>query len=135
MVNMTLADLTVLTAVITAPSAGFLVVNVDGQYSVSAATPIIHCGVDVNNGGTWWSAFNTSQGVTAPTTGFHACGKSTRFAVPAGTHTVRYKAHNDGSGTVQSWGGSMNVVFAPFGSAGAVGTGIASASGSGDVLR
>jgi Collagen triple helix repeat (20 copies) len=109
---------------ITAPGAGFLLINGQEIFTASAAGVLAHCGVDVDNGpASWPSTF--LQGAA---TGFagavvDTCTKVTRLPVAAGAHTVRYKAHNDGTGTLTGLGGSMSVRFTPFGSVGGVGTG------------
>jgi hypothetical protein len=133
-------DTTLLTTTITAPGSGFLLIDVDDSFNATAATPVIHCGVDVDNAGAWQATFSQSQGVTLAS-GFGVCGKATRLAVAAGAHTVRFKAHNDGTGTLQSYGGSMTVRFVPFGSTGGTATGAPTTGQSkagpthGDVLK
>ena len=125
-----------LSAAITAPTAGFLVANVEETFTASAAGVLVHCGIDVDEptplpGTGWASSWVSSAAWTAAGSGFGQCGKSARFPVAAGAHTVRFKAHNDGSGTATAGGGHMTVVFTPFGSGGAIGTGAASARESG----
>jgi hypothetical protein len=123
---------TLVTVPITAPTAGFLLAEAESTFSV-APTVLIHCGLDLDNAGAWpgSDAIASSESTgESPTT----CGKSARFPVAAGAHTMRFQAHNDGGGTLSARGGSMTVLFVPFGSVGGVGTGIvAGAAGATDL--
>ena len=128
------AETTLMTATITAPTAGFFVVEANGTFSASAAGVVTHCGVDLDNSGAWSTTLANSSGSTAAGAGFLVCGVDTRFTATAGAHTIRFKAHNDGSGTLSGSGGSMNVLFEPFGSVGGAGTGAPVVESSADAI-
>ena len=121
------ADVTILTTTITAPTAGFFVVDADGVFSASAAGVVTHCGVDLDNSGHSSTTFAESSASDRHRS--RVRDLRNRYAVHGdrGAHTIRFKAHNDGSGTLSSNGGSMNVVFELFGSVGGVGTVLPSA--------
>jgi hypothetical protein len=106
---------------ITAPAAGFLVIEARGVFFTSP-TPLLHCGISVDGSGSWPSTFSLSSNVeVAGSTG--TCPVSTRIPVTAGTHTVGYAVHNDGSGTASFYGGSISVTYVAYGASGVVGTG------------
>lgn len=119
------SDTTFLTVAITAPGAGFLIVDGHVNYSGTAGA-LVHCGVDVDNGPSAWQSVHSQSSLVSFGTGdtWEICAKQTRFVVAAGSRTVRFKTHNDGGGTVSASGGSMTVLFEPFGSVGGVGTGM-----------
>jgi hypothetical protein len=132
-------DTTLLTVAITAPGPGFLLVNTSGVFSPGTGAPIAHCGIDVDNGPvTWFSTFAQSAVASFPAgVSFAPCSPSARFTVAAGARTVRFKAHNDGAtGTTLNFnGGTLTVLFEPFGTAGGVATGAPASASSVDVAR
>ena len=120
-ISITSTTATLLQTSITAPAAGFLVIQGQGVY-FSSPTPLLHCGIDLDGVGTWSSTFALSSAEEFPvSTG--TCAVSTRIPVAAGVHTVRYQAHNDGTGSASFEGGSLSVTYVAYGSGGALGTG------------
>jgi hypothetical protein len=126
-------------ATITAPATGFLIVTAYETVQSTAITPLVHFGADVDlpSSSGWSSSFAVSGVIHTTDTGFYSGALTVRFPVAAGAHTVRLKAHNDGSGAVTGKGGALNVVFVPFDGAGAGSAGAATpATNSGsDPLR
>ena len=120
------------TAAITAPSAGYLIVTASETAQVTTVTPLVHFGVDVDlpSSSGWAGSFAVSGTMHTTDTGFYSGALTVRFPVAAGVHTVRLKAHNDGSGAVTGKGGAMNVVFVPFDGAGAGSAGAATPASS-----
>jgi len=119
------SEQTVLSATIAAPSNGYLLVTANGTWSATGANALIHAGLDLDDpSGSGWSGDDSrsisEEMETATTT---AGAPSARFPVTAGTHTVRLKAHNDGASTLSFRGGSLTVLFEPFGSGGSQGNG------------
>jgi hypothetical protein len=126
---------TLVTANITAPTAGFLTVGGQFIFDVSTLSPLIHCGFSVDGSAAWIGDDGLSSSVIVSATGPNPCGRTTRFPVAAGPHSVALQAHNDGSGAMTARGGSVSVVFEPFGSAGATGTGSPTARPAGTDLN
>jgi hypothetical protein len=112
---------TLLTAPITAPTAGYLLVTVHYTYIAGVAGPRVHCGLDVDTTGEAWISTRVATSTVDITaaTDRAVCNISHRFAVAAGDHLVRYKAHNDGVAGLDGGGGSMEVHFVPFDANGA----------------
>jgi hypothetical protein len=108
---------TYLTKSITAPTKGFLVIDANGTYNVSAPTPLIHCGISLDGSSSWPGNLSLATLVTLPGD-WGQCSVSPTLKVARGVHTVSYQAHNDGSGTVDFSGGEMHVVFIPFNGSG-----------------
>jgi hypothetical protein len=114
----------VLVTSIKAPSKGFLVVQSTGTYLAGTVTPLVHCGLALDgDSDSWPGSFGLSAATTMSATGFGQCDVGARFPVAAGTHTVGYQVHNDGSGTLEYHGGALNVTFVAFGKNGGLGTG------------
>jgi hypothetical protein len=123
---------TFLTAVIRAPVNGFLIVVTNTIFANTEDTaPLIHCGLDVDGTGpgTWPGNFAASQsvdmGIGITPEFSDGCNPTSRFPVKKGIHRVRYQAHNDGGGSLHFQGGSLTVLFEPFGAMGNPGTGTA----------
>lgn len=114
------SDKTVLSATIDAPTGGFLLVTSSATWEASGANAFLHAGLELDNpGGSSWSSDDTrsiSHQFGANTT--QAGGPGARFQVGPGSHTVELNAHNDGSSTLSFRGGSLTVLFEPFGANG-----------------
>lgn len=118
--------ITLMSADITAPVNGFLVVSGE-QMTLATGNAVMHCGLDVDQtAGTAWQAdfgVSTYSGTQAGSAAsWDSCHKSYRFTVSQGAHTVRYKARNVGTvsgATLFAYGGSMHVSFIPFDAIGA----------------
>lgn len=116
---------TVLSTTITAPTNGYLLVTSNATWNASAANAVVHAGIDVDNPGvgTWPSDDSRAVSIQMGTATIVSGAPSARFAVGPGAHTIRLKAHNDGSGTLSFRGGSLTVLFEPFGGNGSPGNG------------
>ena len=135
-VPLTSTTVELVSANITAPRPGFLLVDASAVFTVSAPTPLIHCGLEIDDGGGWPATDARSESVTAPS-GPIPCASTYRFAVSAGNHKVAFEAHNDGSGSLNARGGSIHVLYVPFGQAGSIGAparlNLRGGAGAGDV--
>jgi hypothetical protein len=106
---------------INAPKKGFLMVTASVVYTGSGGE-VVHCGVELDDVANWISGDADGQSVEfSAGDSFLPCGAATRFAVTKGPHKISFDTHNDGAGSLSARGGSLNVLYVPFGKAGKVG--------------
>jgi hypothetical protein len=118
-------SVTLLSTGINTPSSGFLLVTVNGVFEGTGT--LAHCGIDLGDD-TWPSDDSRSASVNLAGAQ-EMCSPTARLGpVAAGNHTVLFRAHNDGGGSLSFRGGSLNVLFVPFGSSGGQGSGAAARS-------
>lgn len=107
---------------IKAPRKGFLLVTASTVFTGTGGE-LIHCGVELNDSPGWISADGPGQSVGLSAGDTPApCAATFRFPVSKGTAKVSFDAHNDGGGSLSARGGSLTVLYEPFGRAGAAGT-------------
>lgn len=106
---------------INAPKKGFLIVTASVVYNGTGGE-LIHCGVELDDAANWISSDADGQSIGL-STGDNpaACGATTRFAVTKGAHEVSFDTHNDGAGSLSARGGSLTVLYEPFGKGGKTG--------------
>ena len=108
-----------ITVDITAPSAGLLMVVANMTLNSTAGGGVGRCGLDLDAPtGTAWSADTVMNRTYMEVNNEpQNCATNQRYAVSAGAHTVRLKA-NLSQGDVTAQGGSMWVLYVPFGGVG-----------------
>lgn len=112
------ADILAMGTTITAPVAGYLVVEGRGTYTIDSGSPLLHCGISVDGDEVWQSTDSRSSSVLA-SSGPVPCDTSATIPVAAGSHRVDYVTHNDAVGAATFRGGSLTVTFVQFGPNGA----------------
>jgi hypothetical protein len=111
----------IMSTTINAPKKGFLLVTASVVYNGTGGE-LIHCGVELDDVANWISSDADGQSVGLSAGDNPApCAATTRFAVTKGVHEISFDTHNDGGGSLSARGGSLTVLYEPFGKAGKVG--------------
>jgi hypothetical protein len=111
----------VMSTTINAPKKGFVLVNASVVYTGSGGE-VVHCGVELDDVNNWTGSDANGQSVEFSTgDSFLPCAAMTRFAVTKGVHELSFDTHNDGVGSLSARGGSLTVLYEPFGKGGKTG--------------
>jgi hypothetical protein len=111
----------VMSTTINAPKKGFVLVNASVVYTGSGGE-VVHCGVELDDVNNWTGSDANGQSVEFSTgDSFLPCAAMTRFAVTKGVHELSFDTHNDGAGSLSARGGSLTVLYEPFGKGGKTG--------------
>jgi hypothetical protein len=105
---------TLVSAQITAPKAGFLIVTSSETFTQSGTGALIHTGVSLDGSSEWISSIPLAQLISMGSDVWASANPGARFEVAAGTHTVSLQAHDDGTAGLTFRGASLIVTYSPF---------------------